>query len=332
MNSRINGLKSIIGTASLCRKTPYIFGFIVGLAAILTAHTIRANDADDESDRNGAVRVDVVVDMTLAGKKVAHPTPDKPAFYLPLSVGYKEFGYAHHFQRPPPNAWDVEHALAIALYEQGYRLMTKQGHPSLVLVFWWGYMAPEDIDMDNPSGPVDRPGSLAAQPGTFYWGGGQGPGGFVPGLSDNFIGNGASGIFPGFSLMTLSANELLMSSMVAGKTINDHEKWPDPRLEAVEQLTTQARYYVLISAFDFNSWLHHRTKLLWRAHVSTEQWGHYFDQVVGTLISTAAPEFGRETKVPHFINAPLVPLGRVIVGTPVVTDYLVKPARTGKKP
>ena len=105
-----------------------ILAALVPTAAVLVA-------SDDESDRSGQVRVDGVVDMTEAGHKVAHPTPGSPAYYLPISVGYKEFGYAHRFQRPPPNAWDVEHALAVALYREGYQLMTKAGHPSLVLVF-----------------------------------------------------------------------------------------------------------------------------------------------------------------------------------------------------
>ena len=91
-------------------------------------------------------------------------------------------------------------------------------------------------------------------------------------------------------------------------------------------MTQEPRYYVLVSAFDFQSWLHHKPVLLWRAHVSTEQWGHYFDQVVGTLINTAGPLLGRETKVPHFISAPTLPLGRVIVGAPEVKDYAATPS------
>jgi hypothetical protein len=156
------------------------------------------------------------------------------------------------------------------------------------------------------------------------------------GFEDSFIGGntivGDNGnVFPMFTMMSIGANEVVISSMVGGNTINDHQKFLDPRLEAVMQLTTQPRYYILISAFDFKSWLHHRAILLWRAHVSTELWGHYFDQVVGTLISTAAPEFGRETKVPHFTNADITPLGRVVLGEPVVKGFSSKPS-TDKKP
>jgi hypothetical protein len=334
-----------------------LFRLALVLGALFAPGFVRASDAGDESDTGGEVRVDVVVDMTEAGHKIAHPTPDKPAYYLPLSVGYKEFGYAHHFQRPPPNAWDIEHALAKALYGQGYQLMTKAGHPSLVLVFWWGYLAPDDVDSATATSPMMRPGSTTfggfgdggdhAAGGGFYWGSGQRAVGNVAGLSDNFQG-GSSGyplgyqppggesltgdgavtgfsVFPQFSIGMQSTNEQQMVSMVAGNTINDHQKFPDPRLEAVTSMLTQPRYYVLVSAFDFRSWLHHQPVLLWRAHVSTELWGHYFDQVVGTLINTAAPYFGRETRMPHFIGAPTLPLGRVIVGTPEVKDYPVAP-------
>ena len=322
-----------------------LFRLVLVLAALLPAHAVRAAGDDDDSDHSGQIRVDVVVDMTEAGHKIAHPTPAQPAYYLPLSVGYKEFGFQHHFQRPPPNAWDVEHALAKALYNEGYQLMSKQGHPSLVLVFWWGYMAPENIDVDDNTYIASLPNAFqsggshdtfGSQEGSALWGpgatkygpsggyfmGGSGaPNGGIAGQDNGMNATTAFNVFPTFSFGGINANEEKMLSLVAGNTIDDHQKYPDPRLDDVVQMTTAARYYVLVSAFDFQSWLHHKPVLLWRAHVSTELWGHYFDQVVGTLINTAAPMFGRETKVPHFISAPVLPLGRVIVGTPEVKDY-----------
>jgi hypothetical protein len=36
--------------------------------------------------------VNVVVDMTDAGRKVAPPTKEKPAFYFPVLAGYREAG------------------------------------------------------------------------------------------------------------------------------------------------------------------------------------------------------------------------------------------------
>jgi hypothetical protein len=143
--------------------------------------------------------------------------------------------------------------------------------------------------------------------------------------------DGTASALPNFSFGSINLDEAKMLSMVAGNTIDDHQKYPDPRLDDVVQMTTAGRYYILVSAFDFQSWLHHKPVLLWRAHVSTELWGHYFDQVIGTLITTAGPMFGRETKVPHFSSESLTPLGRVVIGTPVVKDYPITPA-ADKKP
>jgi len=83
-------------------------------------------------------------------------------------------------------------------------------------------------------------------------------------------------------------------------------------------MAKRARYYVLISAFDFDGWRKHKPTLLWRAHISTDLEGHDFDQVVSALITTAAPMLGKDTNGPQLIGATTAPLGRVEVGVPVV--------------
>ena len=83
------------------------------------------------------------------------------------------------------------------------------------------------------------------------------------------------------------------------------------------------RYYLLVSAFDYNEWLRHNSVLLWRAHVSCPVWHHYLDQVLPTLIATGAPMFGRETKVPLLTTTPN--LGRVELGEPVVINPAATP-------
>ena len=314
------------------KRTTLLLNAAVVLLTLLPARALLAND---DSDASGQVRVDVVVDMTEAGRKIARPTPDKPAYYLPISVGYKAFGYAHHFQRPPPNEWDIQHALAIALYQQGYQLMSKQRHPSLVLMFWWGYMAPQDLAVGRDEANLAKVGAI---PAGAQWGGGSGgPAGEGAGYSltsqvpATATSSGYTNALPSFSLGVQNLDEKQMLSLVAGNTVDDHQKYPDPRLDEVIQMTSAPRYYILVSAFDFQSWLNHKPVLLWRAHVSTELWGHYLDQVAGALINSAAPFFGRETRAPQFLSAQVTPLARVIVGTPVVKEYPAPPAAE-KKP
>jgi len=263
----------------------------------------------DESDQNGSVRVDVVVDMTDAGKRIARPTPERPAYYLPLPMGYKEFGYEAYFKRPPPTAIEIQQMLSYALAQQGYELMSKQNHPSIVLSFFWGYMDPEDVEMQSFD--------------SFQ-------GGRVPPIGQQADGTmGATMI----SLGSMPANQGMMLALISGDGSIEDTNPSDPRMREALDMAKRPRYFVLISAFGFDSWLKSLQEkkngrpvvdkpiLLWRAHISTELWGHYFDQVAQTLITTAAPWFGRETKGPQLATIPLIPTGRVIVGAPTVKEY-----------
>ena len=277
----------------------------------------------DESDSSGGVRVDVVVDMTEAGKKVARPTPNNPAFYLPVPLGYREFGYAPFFKRPPPLQAEVERMLSVALAQQGYQLMSKLNQPSIVLTFWWGYMAPPDPGTQQlvHVPPATKPGglNLSTDPKPLQM--------FAQGSAEPGIEN---------------ASDAQMRQLVGGDTYAFETNSYDPRKQEVLSLRLQPRYYFLVSAFDFDSWLKSSKKmkngrpgaekpiLLWRAHISTELWGHYFDQVAQTLITAAAPWFGRETPGPQLATTPLIPTGRVILGTPEVTDFATKSAAPEK--
>jgi hypothetical protein len=228
--------------------------------------------AADESDQSGAVSVDVVVDVSPAGKKVAPASPDHPVYYLPMPVGYKEFGYSPHFQRPPPTADQIEHMLAIALNQQGYEVMSHLNHPTQVLYFWWGYMAPpqEDSTQYNQVQP-SATGSAAM-------------GGFTSAIG-------------GAEAAVGDASDTQMRQLVGGDTFGSETNPTDPRKQQVLQMIREPRYYILVSAFDFDSWLKNlkETKaggpvadqpvLLWRAHISTALWGHYFDQVAQTLVT-----------------------------------------------
>jgi len=264
--------------------------------------------AHDESDAGGSVRVDVVVDMSDAGKKVVPASPEHPVYYVPMPIGYKEFGYAPHFQRPPPTADQVERMLGIALHQQGYEIMTHLNHPTQVLYFWWGYMAPPQSS--STAYQQVQPTSTGAAAITS---------------STSPIGGAESAVG--------DASDTQMRQLVGGDTFGFETNPTDPRKQQVLQMIREPRYYILVSSFEFNSWLRNlkETKngdavveqpiLLWRAHISTELWGHYFDQVAQTLVTAGAPWFGRETKTPQVNTTPLVPMGRVILGTPEVTGF-----------
>ena len=248
------------------KRRAFVFIFVI-LTALLPASRVRADD----------LRVDVVVDVTAEGKKILRPTPEKPAFYLPLPAGYTERGKVLvHYQRPPPSAPEVQRLVTEALAKQGYLTATKPSPPSLVLIYWWGYIAPE----------------------------------FIGSQKSKKLGRGAF------------VNEVEMLSMVGGETVDTKNTY-DPRMQEVIASSRHPRYYLLVSAFDYQAWLQHNSVLLWRAHVSCAVWHHYLDQVLPTLINTGVPLFGQETAVPVLITTPN--LGRVMLGEPVVKTIPAAP-------
>jgi hypothetical protein len=63
--------------------------------------------------------VNVVVDFTPEGRKIAHPVPGKPAYYYPVLGGFEELGGGEAGEKPP-RQWDAAHIVALELAKQGY--------------------------------------------------------------------------------------------------------------------------------------------------------------------------------------------------------------------
>ncbi len=206
-------------------------------------------------------------------------------------------------KRLPPKA-EVEYLLGKALATQGYRIMTKASPPSLVLVFWWGHIAPQ-LNNTEISGPktntdVFNRGLLQSPDGA----------GFDAANPINLVDELATDQFE---------NSFQMMSIVAGNTRDQFptEK-PNPIFQQVQQMERQPLHYLMISAYDFQDWLHHKSTLLWQAHVSTELWRRSLGDVLETMIVTSAPFLGRETRAPQFIGAPE---GHVLVGKAEVKGF-----------
>ena len=214
--------------------------------------------------------VNVVVDMTEAGKNIAPPTKEKPAFYYPVLAGYRESGALVAGEKsPPPNS--VAKLLAKALAAQHYYVVgTKTPAPSLILVFHWGYMNPQIDD----TGYADNPSAV-------FW------------------------------------NQKEMLALVAGNTLANLGSFGFER-EDILQAARDDRYFVIVSAYDFEAAKEKKKKLLWQAKMSTRSNRVSLDEVIPSMITAGGPHFGRETKRPESVTAPLAKEGKVEVGTPTV--------------
>jgi len=223
--------------------------------------------AEDETDGSTDVQVNVVVDMTDEGRKVAPPTPENPAYYVSLPMGNKEYGYAPFFQKNPPTPGEVKILLSRELSKNGYLLASRAHDPSLVLTYFWGYLSQGD----------GVPPQVTAE---------------------------------------------IAASLLRGNpyATNYNKVAPDHRMDGRQEMYRMV-WYVLVSAFDARDWVRHKQTMLWCAHIYTPAFGHYLDQVLPTLITTAGPMLGHETARPETISATVGPPGRVIVGVPIVEDY-----------
>ena len=230
--------------------------------------------------------VNVVVDMTEDGRKVAPPTKEKPAFYLPVLAGYRESGSIVAGEKSPPRN-EVAHLLAKALAAQHYHVMgPKTPPPSIILVFHWGYMNPQVDDVGD-----------ANSPNQVFW------------------------------------NQKEMLALVAGNTLSNLGMLSFER-EDILQAARDDRYFVIVTAYDFEAAKEKKKKVLWQAKMSTPSNRVSLAEVIPSLINAGGPHFGRETKRPESVVTPLAKEGKVEVGTPtVVPDRPAAPIATpGKKP
>ena len=251
----------------------------MGLAALLPFRAA----ADDDA----GLRVAVCVDVTPEGAKLAPPAADKPVLYAPVAAGYREVGAILNFyQRPPPADSRVVGQLIRAVAPQGYRVAGPHETASIVLSARWGYVAPTTAP--GRHAPPHPPSARLR----------------------NWITN----------------REVVMSYVIGDKwrdlAVNARRGTLDPGTQEIFDdvrdaanenpggtIGRGARYYLIISAFDAPAFARNKPVLLWRAHVSTGYWGHYLDEVLPTLIATAAPLLGRDTPRPVVATVAIVPWG-----------------------
>lgn len=215
--------------------------------------------------------VNVVVDMTEAGREIAPPTKEKPAIYYPVLAGYREEGSLVAGEKTPP-ANSVAKLLAKALAGQHYYVYGpgKTPAPTLLLVFHWGYMNPQIDDTGDPDNPQ-----------AIFW------------------------------------NQKEMLALVAGNTLGNISSLSFERQDILQNARDD-RYFVIVSAFDFAAAKEKKKKLLWQAKMSVPSNRVSLAEVIPSMITAGAPRFGRETKRPESVTAPLAKEGKVEIGTPTV--------------
>ncbi|WP_438481910.1 hypothetical protein [Oleiharenicola lentus] len=115
---------------------------IRSLLTVLLASLLLASSHAAQRD----CEVNVNVDMTVAGRKIAPPTKEKPIHYYPVVGSFKSATRGD----PLPDQRKTLRAFAVALARQNYLVMSQQVPPTVVLVFRWGAVDPEIEEFEIP--------------------------------------------------------------------------------------------------------------------------------------------------------------------------------------
>jgi hypothetical protein len=308
-----------------------------------------------------STEVNVIVDFTPEGRKVAHPTPASPSYYFPVLGSFEELGAGEAGEKPP-RQWDVAHVVAIELAKQGYLRMNPSPYVNqagqvtyrdgTVVTVPAHPVRGQSLDLNAPGGiPLTRamldspdgPYSLAAARSAKTAGGGGPPpvmvvlqasdpahGPVMAGMPDLILSfqygyvNPQIGTFDptnGDPIHDVNFNQRQMFGLVTGNTLKNLDL--DVDRENVLQRAGQDRYFVMVSAYDFGAYrTGHRVVLLWQAKMSSPSDSlAQFSDALNALAWAGGPHFGRETTVPATVILPVTPEGRVEIGTPRVKNY-----------
>jgi len=290
--------------------------------------------------------VTVVVDLSPEGQKLLHPSPQQPAYYLPVMLGFKEEDGAYaHSERPLPIN-QIARQVAETLAQQGYLV----AHPSLKFNAKHEVVYADDTvllvpSFPNPGRPLrfDQPRDypltadmLQSQDGTYSFSrpAARGEESLLP-LAQvlRHIDPGHGAVLQGLPSLVLaihvgnkhqasygeipiSATGTSMVDLLAGDAFEDLSQ---PDKEEILKRIKMDRYFVVINAYDLSSLLQKKTVLLWSAKISAPSGASAtFGKVLPVLLAVGGPHLGQATRTELF---PIkMARGQVTIGVPRVIE------------
>ena len=229
----------------------------------------------------GKLYEDVVAEQADPATAPAPPTALTPTYYLEHASGFVEIGMDPVAGDTPPPPPVVLDEVHQALTAQHY-LPAAPGHgASLVLIYSWGVMREQD--------------------------------------------------FPGRELAGQRARLMLVAPKkqaadVFQEVLDRSDPWTfqfpiiNPMRNRLLSMTSDDRYFVIISAYDCASVARNHPRLVWRVRMSTWANGSSMADAFPTLLRGGAPFIGRNFDDAQLLSLPKVRAGTVTVGAPRVIE------------
>jgi len=233
-------------------------------------------------------------EVTPYGRLLRPASLENPVYYVANDVGFRALGAPVGGEKPPP-ASDMERVLINALAKNGF-LAAGPGHPpTLAVIYFWGSHNKPDPETARQFPELARKYVL-----------------------ERAILVGGKNLADGMSF-----------AMQWGDSPADHMgKAEFLRDQAAEEL-----YYVVASAYDYQSLAHKKRELAWRTTLTVTSAGLAMKESLPPLVARAAPFFGREMTEPELGTRKISREGHVEIGTAtIVADPPAPPPTATKKP
>ncbi len=236
----------------------------------------------------GKLDMTVVSEFADSNVKRALPTAEQPAYYVAYDGGYIESGDPIAGEKPPPAA-TVAQALRIVLASRHYLPASARSAPTLLLIYHWGLIRPGSYQFGT---------SFRLQPNLNARIALVAPKKYAQRIKEDLLDLWAGGLY--IPIIHQRERDLL-------------------------HLAGEERYFVIVSALDYASVARNACQLLWRVKLSTRSVGVAMAEALPALLRGGAPYLGRNLEDTQFVREPVVPEGRVEIGTPKLEEFLPPP-------
>lgn len=252
------------------------------------------------------IQVVTVTDTTPVGALRRPVSPARPAYYVAVSAGFRDFGGIVAGEKAPPKE-AVYQAMGNVLAKQGY-LPAGEGRPASLLLLWtWGTMNTDRVYSFNPD---DTEGRQVNRRQLL-----------------RFMGAYKLG------LVAKEPNALMDDTLMPGVLFRDADQ------DLINDLSTEDLYVAAIAAYDYAAATRKEKVLLWTTKISCPSRGLGMPETLPVMLALAGPNIGRETPKPVAVKATDKFKPEVRIGDPTVVEYLqsnaipvaeVDPAKAGE--
>jgi hypothetical protein len=228
--------------------------------------------------------------LVVAEQPRGVPPSSGPVSYIAFDGGYIEAG-DFIAGDTPPTPEQVSQSLHAILADQGFRIA--QGSPSVVLTYYWGVLRIDHMQIRQAY--AIRPNFEAR----------------IDMVSTKLLGD--------------EVKNHILSAKKSGELNSDASA---PRilvgpLKTIMENSRQPRYFVVVSAYDYEGLVHLEAKLLWRVKLSAQENNGGMDDVIPALIAGGGPYFGKN--LPNVQELKVSPLTRTTRPVVETTSFLPSP-------